>query len=112
MPSLGADMEHGKVVEWLVKPGDYVRKGDLIAAVDTDKTVMDIESFEEGVVAEFLVEIGDTVDVGTPIARITPTPGQLSPGHPASDPSPAETAARLAPPVRHLAHSLDRKSVV
>ena len=74
MPSLGADMEHGKVVEWLVKPGDYVHRGDLVAEVDTDKTVMDVESFEEGVVAEFLVDIGDTVPVGTPIARITATP--------------------------------------
>ncbi|HEX9089277.1 MAG TPA: biotin/lipoyl-containing protein, partial [Arthrobacter sp.] len=49
MPSLGADMEHGKIVEWLVKPGDYVRRGDLVAVVDTDKTVMDVESFQEGV---------------------------------------------------------------
>lgn len=79
MPSLGADMEHGKVVEWLVKPGDYVHKGDPVAAVDTDKTVMDIESFDEGVVAEFLVEIGDTVAVGTPIARITHTPAEQTP---------------------------------
>lgn len=96
MPSLGADMEHGKVVEWLVKPGDYVHKGDIVAAVDTDKTVMDIESFEEGVVAEFLVDLGDTVDVGTPIARITATPAELPPA-----PSP-----KAAPPVRHLAHTL------
>lgn len=100
MPSLGADMEHGKVVEWLVKPGDYVHKGDLVAAVDTDKTVMDIESFEEGVLAEFLVEIGDTVDVGTPIARITATPAELPP------PPQAEPGAKVPPPVRHLAHTL------
>ena len=57
MPSLGADMEHGKIVEWLVKPGDYVRRGDLVAVVDTDKTVMDVESFQEGVVADLLVGI-------------------------------------------------------
>lgn len=104
MPSLGADMEHGKVVEWLVKPGDYVHKGDLVAAVDTDKTVMDIESFEEGVVAEFLVEIGDTVDVGTPIARITATPAELLP--PEAPAGQAEAAAKVSPPVRHLAHTL------
>ncbi|MHC6593482.1 dihydrolipoamide acetyltransferase family protein [Arthrobacter sp. C152] len=129
MPSLGADMEHGKVVEWLVKPGDYVRKGDLVATVDTDKTVMDIESFEEGVVAEFLVEIGDTVDVGTPIARITATPAELpqpplisgtktpdarspladkqrTPAHPGAESGPAGTGAKIPPPVRHLAHTL------
>ncbi|MDQ0824484.1 pyruvate dehydrogenase E2 component (dihydrolipoamide acetyltransferase) [Arthrobacter sp. B2I5] len=128
MPSLGADMEHGKVVEWLVKPGDYIHKGDLVAAVDTDKTVMDIESFQEGVVAEFLVDIGDTVDVGTPIARITATPAELpppltsgtispnarspltaeepTPAHRSAGSGPAEHGAKVPPPVRHLAHTL------
>ncbi|RAX16939.1 biotin/lipoyl-binding protein [Pseudarthrobacter sp. AG30] len=134
MPSLGADMEHGKVVEWLVKPGDYVHKGDLVAAVDTDKTVMDIESFEDGVVAEFLVDIGDTVQVGTPIARITATPAELppppapqppltsgsippdarspltakeaTPAHPGATGGHPEPGAKVPPPVRHLAHTL------
>ncbi|MFC4395310.1 2-oxo acid dehydrogenase subunit E2 [Arthrobacter sedimenti] len=129
MPSLGADMEHGKVVEWLVKPGDYVHKGDLVAAVDTDKTVMDIESFQEGVVAEFLVDIGDTVDVGTPIARITATPAELpqppltsgplspdarsplearepTPAHPGAGAGHEEPVVKASPPVRHLAHTL------
>lgn len=129
MPSLGADMEHGKVVEWLVKPGDYVHKGDLVAAVDTDKTVMDIESFQEGVVAEFLVEIGDMVEVGTPIARITATPAELpqppltsgtlspnarsplaarepTPAHPGAEAGLPEPGPKAAPPVRHLAHTL------
>ncbi|TQJ38175.1 pyruvate dehydrogenase E2 component (dihydrolipoamide acetyltransferase) [Arthrobacter sp. SLBN-112] len=110
MPSLGADMEHGKVVEWLVKPGDYIHKGDLVAAVDTDKTVMDIESFQEGVVAEFLVDIGDTVDVGTPIARITATPAELPPppltSGTISPNARSERGSKVPPPVRHLAHTL------
>ncbi|GAA2124928.1 pyruvate dehydrogenase complex dihydrolipoamide acetyltransferase [Arthrobacter humicola] len=123
MPSLGADMEHGKLVEWLVKPGDYVRRGDLVAVVDTDKTVMDVESFQEGVVADLLVGIGETVPVGTPLARITQTPAEVgAPVHeapPARAPSkapavkprapeaPAATAGPpIAPPVRHLAHRL------
>lgn len=102
MPSLGADMDHGKMVEWLVKPGDYVHRGDVVAVVDTDKTVMDIESFEEGVVAELLVDIGATVPIGTPLARITATPDD---GSPAED-SPAEHPGTVSPPVRHLAHVL------
>ncbi|MFF2344823.1 dihydrolipoamide acetyltransferase family protein [Pseudarthrobacter sp. NPDC058119] len=106
MPSLGADMEHGKVVEWLVKPGDYIHKGDIVAAVDTDKTVMDIESFEEGVVAEFLVDLGDTVDVGTPIARITATPAELPAAPTPAAPQSAVPSPKAAPPVRHLAHTL------
>ena len=116
-------MEHGKIVEWLVKPGDYVRRGDLVAVVDTDKTVMDVESFQEGVVAELLVDLGETVPVGTPLARITQTPAEVGvPVHeavPPRTPSPASAAKSqvpeapgpapgppIAPPVRHLAHQL------
>jgi pyruvate dehydrogenase E2 component (dihydrolipoamide acetyltransferase) len=133
MPSLGADMDHGKIVEWLVKPGDYVRRGDLVAVVDTDKTVMDVESFQEGVVADLLVDLGQTVPVGTPLARIIQTPAEVggpeptpgpqssappSPVTPSSvAPSPgppppvppqpsAVEAPPPAPPVRHLAHRL------
>ncbi|WP_024367387.1 biotin/lipoyl-containing protein, partial [Arthrobacter sp. TB 26] len=115
MPSLGADMEHGKIVEWLVKPGDYVRRGDLVAVVDTDKTVMDVESFQEGVVAELLVDLGETVPVGTPLARITQTPADVgAPRHEAPPPRAgaaavavtANEAPPVAPPVRHLAHRL------
>ncbi|SFN54678.1 pyruvate dehydrogenase E2 component (dihydrolipoamide acetyltransferase) [Mycetocola miduiensis] len=113
MPSLGADMEHGKVVEWLVKPGDYVHRGDLIAEVDTEKTVMEVESFEEGIVAEFLVDLGETVPVGTPIARITGTPadGALVPPKAAPGATPAvqpplESVGHATPPIRHLAHEL------
>ncbi|BCW69455.1 dihydrolipoamide acetyltransferase family protein [Arthrobacter sp. NicSoilB8] len=122
MPSLGADMEHGKLVEWLVKPGDYVRRGDLVAVVDTDKTVMDVESFQEGVVADLLVGIGETVPVGTPLAVITQTPAEVGspvrPASPAQAPSKAAVTPRIpeppgpaaappiAPPVRHLAHRL------
>ena len=129
MPSLGADMEHGKIVEWLVKPGDYVRRGDLVAVVDTDKTVMDVESFQEGVVAELLVALDETVPVGTPLARITQTPAEVgAPGPeapapparsaapktgetppiapPIAPPAAPPTAPPIAPPVRHLAHRL------
>ena len=119
MPSLGADMEHGKIVEWLVKPGDYVRRGDLVAVVDTDKTVMDVESFQEGVVADLLVDIGETVPVGTPLARITQTPAEVGPPSHEAPPArpvaaepesvkaaPPREAPPIAPPVRHLAHRL------
>jgi pyruvate dehydrogenase E2 component (dihydrolipoamide acetyltransferase) len=128
MPSLGADMTQGKVVEWLVRPGDYVHRGDAIAEVDTEKTVMEVESFEEGVVAEFLVDLGQNVQVGTPIARITGTPADgASAGALDAQPVTAESAqvalekprrhvehmapppapAGVTPPVRRLAHQLD-----
>jgi len=122
MPSLGADMERGKLVEWLVKPGDYVHRGDPVATVDTDKTLMDVESFEDGIVAELLVEPGATVPVGTPMARITQTPAapppRAAPAVPAAVPasaappvsappvSAAPPPASAAPPVRRLARQL------
>ena len=48
MPSLGADMEAGTLVEWLVKPGDRVKRGDIIAVVETQKGAIEIEIFETG----------------------------------------------------------------
>ena len=66
MPSLGADMEDGTIVEWLVQPGDAVHRGDIVAVVDTDKADIEVEIFEDGVVEELLVPEGDKVPVGTP----------------------------------------------
>ncbi|WP_152204972.1 dihydrolipoamide acetyltransferase family protein [Marinobacter changyiensis] len=70
MPSMGADMDSGKLVKWKVKPGDRVKKGQVIAAVETSKAVLDVEVFEDGVVEELYVEEDTDVDVGTPLARI------------------------------------------
>lgn len=63
-------MEAGTVLEWHVAPGDRVRRGDLVALVDTDKAAIEIECFEDGVVEEILVAAGAKVPVGTPLARI------------------------------------------
>lgn len=70
MPSLGADMDEGTLVEWRVAVGDHVDRGDIVAAVDTDKSTIEVEVFESGTVTALLVEPGDTVPVGTPLATI------------------------------------------
>lgn len=70
MPSLGADMEDGTLVEWLVKPGSAVKRGDIVAVVETQKGAIEIEIFEDGVVDRLLVEPGVTVPVGAPLALI------------------------------------------
>jgi pyruvate dehydrogenase E2 component (dihydrolipoamide acetyltransferase) len=70
MPSLGPEMEAGTLVEWLVKPGDTVKKGDIVAIVDTEKASIDIEVFEAGVVEQILIPVGQKVPVGTPLALI------------------------------------------
>lgn len=70
MPSLGADMEAGTLVEQLMSPGDSVKRGDVIAAVETQKGVIEIEVFEDGVLEDWLVDPGSKVPVGTPLAMI------------------------------------------
>lgn len=70
MPSLGADMEEGRLVEWLVGPGDRVARGDVIAVVETQKGAIEIEIFESGEVTELLAQPGATLPVGAPLARI------------------------------------------
>ena len=70
MPSLGADMEAGTLREWLIKPGDMVKRGDIIAVVDTQKGLIDIEVFDEGKIIEILVKPDEKVPVGTVMALI------------------------------------------
>jgi len=70
MPSLGADMESAVLMEWLVKEGDHVTKGQVIAEVETSKGVIDIEVFEDGIVEKLLVKEETECAVGTPLAFI------------------------------------------
>lgn len=89
MPSLGADMDAGTIIEWLVKPGATVEKGDIVAVVDTAKSAVEVETFVGGVVDEILVEPGQEVAVGTPLAKIT-SPGEAA--------APSSREERPAPP--------------
>jgi pyruvate dehydrogenase E2 component (dihydrolipoamide acetyltransferase) len=70
LPSLGADMDEGRVIQWRVAIGDNVHRGDLMAVVETEKSDIDIEIWHDGVVDEFLVPIGELIEVGTPIIRL------------------------------------------
>lgn len=70
MPSLGADMEAGTLVEWLKKPGDVLNRGDIIAVVETQKGAIEIEVFNDGVLDQTLTDIGEKVPVGRVIATI------------------------------------------
>jgi pyruvate dehydrogenase E2 component (dihydrolipoamide acetyltransferase) len=70
MPSLGADMDFGRVVQWRVKPGDIVRRGDIIVEVETDKGTFDVESPVEGPITQILVQTGAKVPVGTVLASL------------------------------------------
>ncbi len=101
MPSLGADMEAGKLTEWLVKPGDTVKHGDIVAVVETQKGAIEIEVFEDGTVDSLLVQPGATVPVGTPLAEIR-GPKEAA-AAPAPAPKPAAPRPAAAPPAPSLA---------
>lgn len=68
MPSLGADMEEGTVIEWTIKPGDHVHRGDIIGCVRTEKADIDIEAWEDAIVDQILAKPGDTLPVGAVLA--------------------------------------------
>jgi pyruvate dehydrogenase E2 component (dihydrolipoyllysine-residue acetyltransferase) len=119
MPSLGADMEAGTLVQWLKQPGDALSKGDIIAVVDTDKGAIDIEVFHDGILDRALVSPGEKVPVGTPLATIrsigepagaapeTP-PAAAAPTPPAvpPQPAPAPHERRASPAARKAAEVL------
>ena len=72
MPALSPTMEEGTLAKWLVKEGDAVKAGDILAEIETDKATMEFEAIDEGVVSQILVAEGtDGVKVGTVIAVIT-----------------------------------------
>ena len=86
MPSLGADMVSGILVEWRVEPGATLRRGDIIGVVETEKGAIDIEVFEDCVVTELVVAPGTEVKVDGVLARLQPADdapsGGLAPGAP------------------------------
>jgi pyruvate dehydrogenase E2 component (dihydrolipoamide acetyltransferase) len=96
LPSLGADMDAGRVVEWRVEIGDEVARGDIMAVVETEKSDIDIEIWHGGIVEEFLVDLAVEVPVGTPIARLRPVDGSASSGPTSDSPSVPESSSLIA----------------
>src|SRR3954470_10996712 len=89
MPALSPTMEEGTLAKWLVKEGDTVASGDLLAEIETDKATMEFEAVDEGTIAKILVPEGtDEVKVGTVIALIA-SEGEDA-GSAASSPSAAK----------------------
>lgn len=92
MPALSPTMEEGTLAKWLVKAGDSVKSGDILAEIETDKATMEFEAIDEGIVSELLVAAGtEGVKVGTVIARIA------SEGEAAAPPPPPTPAAPVMP---------------
>ncbi|MDR3405843.1 MAG: dihydrolipoamide acetyltransferase family protein [Chthoniobacter sp.] len=127
MPSLGADMEKGTLVAWNVKVGDHVKRGDILAVIETDKGAFDTECYEEGVIEKLLVEPGIKVPVGTalaivrgeaaaafipkqpapaPVAEKAPTRPVVTEATPAPTPATAPAHVRASPLARKVAAEL------
>lgn len=97
MPSLGADMEEGTLVEWLIHPGDTVARGDVVAVVETQKGAIEIEIFDSGEVVELVAKVGDTLPVGAVLARIQAV-GEVRPTAPRSKAPPAAVPPAIIAP--------------
>jgi pyruvate dehydrogenase E2 component (dihydrolipoamide acetyltransferase) len=133
MPSLGADMETGKLIEWLVVPVQRVRRGDIVSLVETQKGLFEIEIFADGIMGEPLVQAGQTVPVGAVLAHLEdepasaradddlivspspatveeatpPTPTAPEPAPPAPQAPPAPGRISCSPSARRLALELE-----
>mgnify|MGYP001598472610 CR=1 FL=1 len=102
MPALSPTMEEGTLAKWLVKEGDTVKSGDILAEIETDKATMEYEAIDEGTIASILIAEGtDNVKVGTVIATITGEGEEAAAPAAAAAPAPApveeaKAAAALA----------------
>jgi pyruvate dehydrogenase E2 component (dihydrolipoamide acetyltransferase) len=103
MPSLGADMEVGTILQWLVKPGDTVKRGDIVAVVDTEKATLEIEIFQSGVIESIVVPEGEEVPVGTLLAMVRADGEAAGPAAPPA-PAPVPVAAPKPAPATPILH--------
>lgn len=100
MPSMGADMTEGTIVKWLKAEGDEVKRGDKIAEIETDKTVVEMESYGEGLIRKLVAAEGDLVQVGSVIAYIGAADDEVpasAEAAPAAEPAPAKAEAAPEP---------------
>lgn len=113
MPALSPTMEEGTLAKWLVKEGDEVKSGDIIAEIETDKATMEFEAVDEGVVSAILIAEGtENVKVGTVIARIGADEGESAAPAPSPVAEPTETspAPAAAAPAAAIATPQPRRA--
>ncbi len=107
LPMLGQTMEEGTITKWLKGEGDYIRRGDIIAEVMTDKANLEVDATFEGYLRKILVAEGETVPVNAPIAIISKSPDEdisslLAPG-PKAEPQPVAAPVEVREPARAAA---------
>ena len=106
MPILAADMTAGTLIAWRKGPGDVVKRGDVIAEVETDKGLIDVEVFVSGVVQKIVVQPGATVPTGTVLALIREEGAAEGAIAPAPAPGLAPARLRISPAAKQLAEEL------
>jgi len=97
MPSLGADMDAGTLVSWSVKPGDAVKRGQVVAVVETQKGAIDVEIWQDGIVEKLVVEPGAKVPVGALLATVAVNSEAAAPAAPAPQKPAAAVPPAIAP---------------
>lgn len=111
MPALGSDMDEGTLTEWLVKPGDAIARGQVVAVVETTKAAVEVECWQSGTVHELLVPVGETIQAGKPLATLlaagesAPTELPAVPAETTATPQPARRRW-ISPAARRVAASL------
>ena len=107
MPALSPTMEEGTLAKWLVKEGDAVKSGDILAEIETDKATMEFEAVDEGVIDKILVAAGtDGVKVGALIATMVGE-GETSSPAPAASPAPVEQPTSQATQATPTPHQME-----
>ena len=114
MPSLGADMQEGTLIEWSVKPGVRVKRGDIIGVVRTEKADIEIEVYHDGVIDQLLAKAGETLPVGAVLAVIreegeeaaAASAPAIQPPAPAAVPTPSAARLHVSPLARRIAQEL------
>jgi pyruvate dehydrogenase E2 component (dihydrolipoamide acetyltransferase) len=106
LPALGADMDEGTLLEWHIAPGARVKRGDVVAVVETDKGAIDVEIFMDGVLREIVVQPGTKVPVGTVLAMVDVESGEPAAPAPSVTPGDADRA-KITPAARRRARDLN-----
>ena len=114
MPALSPTMEEGKLAKWLVKEGDVVKSGDILAEIETDKATMEFEAVDEGRIGKLLVSEGtEGVKVNQPIATLLGGDEKAAPAAALPPAAPAKPVAQQAPtPARALGPALVEPAVL
>lgn len=106
VPDLGTTVDEVKLVAWLVEEGEQVKRGDLLAEIETDKATTELESVAEGTLLKQVMSAGETAAKGDILAYVG-KPGETLPETETPAASPQANAPRVSPMVRNLARKLD-----